>query len=607
MDYTTKPIVRRLLFGMSLIVLGAVAGTIATLILVDGRSESWTEAGLQSGTTENESKLPGHSDSSTFAGPQNTDPPTNSSEVRNISDLSGIESDFSRSVALFNLLRTADKPTLRALIRQSAIVEPTSRRREIHTAIFRRFAELDPVGALNEIKGFQTQQQRFLVEAVFREWSVMDLDSALEAATQLGRANKSAAIAAILTTRDDLSQELRSEMAVQMGDEELGLELISESRQYDMIENPSEAFSQLLNDSMDNDYQWELLVRVAEEWIERDGLQAIAQISSEFTDRFERSKILSSIYDVIAATDPLRAFEHAQTLPVASRMLALNSLARAWAEEDYQEAWDGVSSVEALSTRRELQSTVVDTWGGQDPRGLLENLHLVPDALVKDARETAIREISRTDPEEAVGWLKKIGEGAYSSSMMYSLVLNWTQQDPEAALEWVNSEPNIANIRDRLVSQVFEELTMIDVERAMNLALEDSRGLEKEVVSRLAVRDAESAIALLPRVREEHALDAYVTVGWSLIHDNDTETVLKLADQLAKEQREPYLARTIPMWARESPKSLIDAIETLPSEALKTQSAQEMTRANEWRNNLSDEQIRYLTKFLPEEVEEPTD
>ncbi len=592
-----------------LVALGFVAGLIVMLVVDRSPSVSPPVASQQSQQPDNARPTPTSNDSTASTlDAASLDPVPNPIDLLTITDLMHSEPDFTQSVLLFNILHNSDESKLRELIRQSETVSPTSRRRNTQIAIFRRFAELDPVGALNEIKGFQTHQQKFLVEAVFREWSISDLDRALEATKQLVRENKRAAITAILTTRDDLSQELRHEMAVQMGDEELGLEVITESSQYDAIENPSEAFSKLLNDSINNRYQIELLVRIAEEWIERDGLQVLPQISNKITlenDQF--SEVLSGIYRVAAAVDPGVALEHAQALSVATRGRMMRSIARAWAVEDYHQALEGVSSVEALSTRSELQSIVFEAWGERDPRELLQNLHLVPARLVEEATGTAIRSIAYEDPEEAVGLLKTIKVGGYHRSVLYGLVSEWSRQHAEAAFDWVLTEPRISNIRDRLVSVVFRELSLIDPKRAMSLALKDSRGLEKEVVFTIAVRNAEFAVALLPRVREEYALDAYSSVGRALIYDLDPEAALELGNQLSGDQRDTYLSRTISTWASELPQSLIEAIGTLPSEALKSHAAKELTSANEQWNSLSEDQLRYLSKFLTEEENEQTD
>ncbi len=612
MASSTQSATRRIALAASLVVTGAFIGTIATLILVDGRSEGPSETDRQSGNAVSETKTPEYSESSMLAESQQTDSPINRSDVREIPNLSGLESDFSRSVALFNLLQKADEPTLRDLIRQSKSVTPASQRRNIQKAVFRRFAGIDPIGALTEIEQFETYLQGFLIEAVFREWSLLDLDGAVVAAKQLQGMNKRAAIRAILTTRDDLSQEMRRQLAVQMGNEELGLAMINDSRKYEAIDNPAQTWNEVLEDSIENQFQSEFLVRIAEEWIERDGIQILGQVMDSISDLHDRHNVLSPVLGAIAALDPHGAMEQALTLSHGNRMFALNVIAQAWAEMDGQQALEAISSIPSGSIRRQTQEVAIRTWGYQDPKGLIQKLQLVPENLVELANQTAILTIARNDPEEAANLMKTVENRNSQTSIMWGLVHEWAGQDTDAALNWVLSQTINSNQRADLIGVVLRPLSMDDPQRAMDLALKQStgstgRGLETVVIAELAYRDADTAIELLPRVREPFALEAYVTVGSALVYSHNPQRALKLGEQLNEVQRHHFFVSVIRNWSHHAPESLFDDIETLPSDELKSEAAKMIVSNNSWSKTFTDVQIRHARTFLTDKDRDELD
>ena len=183
--------------------------------------------------------------------------------------------------------------------------------------------------------------------------------------------------------------------------------------------------------------QLETLLRVAQFWVEKDGIQVIDQIGATLSDTTVREAVIASVLQRVATTDPQMALQQALKLKGASRRLALQAIIEIWATTDPQAALAGVSNLESRSDRTTLQETILRVWANISPQGLLEAVESLPENLRKLGLEEALLVISRDTPEEAVRLMADLTDRELVDKLSKEIATYWSEQDPRAALDWV--------------------------------------------------------------------------------------------------------------------------------------------------------------------------
>ena len=523
--------------------------------------------------------------------------------VESLDDLEAFDRGFDRSVALHILLASSEEQQLVKLIQQSREIEHYSQRRSIQTAIFQKFATLNPKAALGQIATLPRFERDALVTATFSQWALVDLDGATAHAKSLRGFQQHAALRGILQSRDDLSEELRREIARRIGNEQIAVEMIAQSTLSELGENPEQAWSDLVSDDISNSSQEGLLIQVAEAWFDQSGMGVLDEINASALDWSTRLSVLSAIVNRLVQTDPGKAFDYVSGMQDEGFNL-LSIVARAWANLDPQSALRAALSIDSGLVSRNLQHSIVQVWASNDPQSILDNLDQLPEASRAMAEGQAIMAIARTSPVEAALLMAAMEDPVNRYSVAYTIVSHWVQTDVDAALDWVLSNGDLKDLREDLLPLVLNRLALENPELAMQTALNqpvsrNGSGMEYTVLSYLAAHDPQKALSMLPQVREgQTRLWAHISVGGALIRAGQTDSALKLATSLQESQRERYYRNLISTWASNDAKGLYDNIDRLPSVKTKSSAALTLITWNSWQKNLSEGQIDQVKNYL---------
>ena len=121
------------------------------------------------------------------------------------------------SVALDNMLQNANIAKLVDLLEQSHNLENFEKQRSAGVQILRKFATLDPIQALTYAESFPKIQYEHFASLIYRDWSLFDLDSALNYAEQhvptLSIEGKTAIFEQIIRANWDRSDEVKLQIA----------------------------------------------------------------------------------------------------------------------------------------------------------------------------------------------------------------------------------------------------------------------------------------------------------------------------------------------------------------------------------------------------------
>ena len=204
-----------------------------------------------------------------------------------ISEIFSQPSIFDQQTAIFDSLSSASAQELKDLWMQSQEVERQSHRKKLQHAILRKLATINPHDALHLIDDVSIFETDLMVRSLFIEWSISQLDKAIETAKSLSRDQRQVALEAILNTRDDLTDARRHDIAIQLEHKEVFLKLASDSKASQNIADPQESWETLLNDEVEDVLQTESLVKVAEMWFEEIGFEVLSKIYSTNTDNYQ--------------------------------------------------------------------------------------------------------------------------------------------------------------------------------------------------------------------------------------------------------------------------------------------------------------------------------
>lgn len=522
-------------------------------------------------------------------------------------------SDFARRADLYALLAQSTTEELLEFLQQSEKISKNSLRRSTQEAIFQRLASLDPPLAIQKMLEYPKSRRAELVLGAFREWSVTDLDSAIEGARSLDRFTRVKALETILAYRDDLPTDELVEIAQKIENARFALQALSEFDAETLIDQPVEAWNKVTTDNVLDSRQVDILSVIASEWVEQSGLEALTHILKSSLG-FHDLGLARELVGGIVESDPKSVFEFVMSLSPEEQTPLLDPLFTTWARSDPEAMFEGLASFRHSEHFRWLERRIAQTWARHDPKGMLERI----DAFSKDSQlkaiEHAVVEVARHSPKDAVEMMDSMaGRVGNISSIAPVLVAVWAVQDPREALDWVlmrEQDQESLDI-DLMMVQVLVELTHEDPQLAMQIALdrpESGHQLDVWVIEELAAIDIEQAVKLLPKVSEKNRRDAYIAVGRQLLQHHDPLGGIGIASNLPDEDRDYVQYRIARSWAGTFPIKMLEALEDIPSERVKSLAAKGLVLVDSWNHVLSDEQLNYVKTLLTDadlqEVEE---
>ena len=512
------------------------------------------------------------------------------------------ESTTDQYTALYTALSRATVDELRVWWAQSKQIERKSHRQTAQNAILREFAKNSPQEALRYIDDAAIFETDTLLKTVFREWAVSHLDGAIEAVSTLSVPRRDIALEAILDSRDDLSDSERRSIAVQLGNEEMYLKMVSDSKASQSIAEPKQSWDTLLNDSVNDSLQLESLAKVAEAWHAQIGFEVLSHMLAVASAN--RVPLLRPIVQL----DPAGAMDYVRGVDEDSDKLYLAStIAREWARTDPQGALSAVSTIQPPTLASRLESQVAATWALTKPNAVIENIELISEEFRIDTLETAFSRLAGKDPMGAIEKLSSVEHHVgNTSSIVRRIVYRWSDQEPDTAADWVlNTYPKEDPQRRTLLEPVLRSLVHQDPSKAFEIAIaqpasSDGFGLEVAVMQGIT-RDGDIELAkkLLPQVRGENTKTyVYSLIGGAMVEESKFDEALDFGQELSESEQPQYYGLVLDDWAEKDPKNLLASLESLPSDSIKSSAAFQLVFNNEYTPVLTDDQIEHAKTFL---------
>ncbi len=539
-------------------------------------------------------------------------------DLLNLSSLNEYESGFFKDVTLFLHLSDANIEQAVSLFKQSQELNfrSVSLKSNIQTVVVRRLATIDPKFALNLVEAIPLGQRDLLLSEIFREWAVFDLVSAIKYALDMDGWSKQIAAKSLISTRDDLSNDKRLEIASLLGVELLGGTILSMERVEHYMDTPEKAWHLIIDDDISDEFQHKTLMQIAKNWVQNDGLEVITQLIDFNTGWNDHYWIAEAVIAYEIGNNPRGAFQYASELPPTHDWgidisLGIRSGAvREWAKADPIMALDAISQVDNISEteRAQLVGALVESWANIDPRGILTNIELIPNHAHEQVKSQTAMALLHEDHQAAMNLMKGMTEGMPKLLTAGMLVSEWGATDADAAYDWVMSDSEIQNMRYKLLEITLQAIARTDPRRAWGLALQHLQdhssqevlGLDIIVVSSIAQQDVDLALELLSQVSEASRQIAFREVAKILVANQEYAKALDAAADLPENQRSGYYESIVKQWAQSDPESLFESIRELPSPEVRSQAAFSL-HLNAWQGALTDRQMKQLRRFLTRE------
>lgn len=339
--------------------------------------------------------------------------------------------------------------------------------------LFGKLAQFAPREALDRILQSSKFDTLDLVDVVFREWSIQNLEDSLVNATELGQPYQDVAYAAIVSEHDVTSLENAGEFPnsdkwkafLDKWEAAIGI--------LELKRNPVEAARQLLNDDVPDREQIALLEEIVDAWQPHMGFDILNVLLDQL---YVTDSVLSwQLVVRVLSADPTAAMEHITSGKQIKRpaMLGRHLVTEHWSEIGAFKTMVAAQELEDMGLGNIYFLEFLSVWGEEDPLDLLNQIDQVP----THARPFAVGKAIRKLAEKDIGAARRLFEsleavpGAMSEFAESELVRGWAVGDPESAFDWLleNSEERSLK-RTFLMPIILREYAKKDSEGATELA-----------------------------------------------------------------------------------------------------------------------------------------
>lgn len=448
--------------------------------------------------------------------------------LSSITEVLSLPSLFAQQEALHTIAGRADKKQLQILLKQAAGVANTLQRESLLQILVARLTEVDPQTAANIAKEAYENKNYTLLPQVYLHWAKLDIEASISSANNIKNTYQQSTaaqgvISAIGVNDIQLITEVSKRLGLDSSEEQYVSNALVEKASQDpgaamqeaMImpagherdsalqsiadtwatQNPQQAFSYTERIS-DNRLRQQLLETVLYRWAEIDP-QAAYDVLQTLPNAGRTSGINHTVFTYLANENPREALNVIENIPSSrNRADAYSATIQTWAASDAQAAANFVSQLDNKQLKQQLAPTVIQylstqspdealIWAReQDPSGQLYLQNTVVSQIATENPEraleialssqqptlrqqlivTVIDSLSYNDPTRAAGIIDQLPYADVSAKVINSVVYNWSNSDPDAAMAWVNSKSG--QIRDDGLISIGSQLASVDPDLA---------------------------------------------------------------------------------------------------------------------------------------------
>ncbi|MCY3540311.1 MAG: hypothetical protein OXH31_00160 [Gammaproteobacteria bacterium] len=478
--------------------------------------------------------------------------------------------------------------------------------------IVSELVQFDPQLTLELIEYLPVFDRSEAVQVVFAIWSFSDLPAALQAVNSVNASMWSVAVRTMLETRPDEFERIE-EYAEALGYSKQFEDIVqAEETQRVMSSDPFAAWHMITQDTVPDNEQIELLRDVVSTLMYQNGLEVLDQIF-ESRHRLE-SNLLDSLLHELVQHQPQDFFQHALTLPRDKQSWLLPIIFAAWSDSNPQEALGALDRIEQYNVST-IRSRLIHDWARSEPLKLLAELTTLSPAQRSKAATSALTRITKQNPQIAQEILFNWSDvsGVRLKDLQVSFVQNWARQNPEETYRWLSENvPANEEVHAYMLSLVLSSLSEEEPEKAISIALsqpDTSHYVQGQYFDHLvsslgASGHIDLVISMLDQVPEKALGTVVNEITRNLVHEGRWDEVIQQGSEITENERMWYFDRLGFHGSRENVQELLDRLDSLPSDDVRSVVVRRILSTHRlFGNLLTDSQrkdLESLSAQLPE-------
>ncbi|MYD79829.1 MAG: hypothetical protein F4X44_04355 [Gammaproteobacteria bacterium] len=569
---------------------------------------------------DSEDELKTNSQSSSLAESSSKDEPESFPALQPLSKILEIPSRFNRRSAMHRFVATSDAPALRDLLKQSEAIGNRQLREEVQEVVVLKLASLDEMDTIAYFEGMEDDRRSSLTKLVFQERSLLDLDDSIAFAEGLDALGRTAAMKGIADMREDLSMDRWNAIASRLVNQEEANNIRAVSMARVAIEDPDEALQSFLSNyggELSEDAQIRLFEHISRALINKHGPRsALGRVDQAIGSSQYRGRVLNVFFDELRKDDPELAVQLAVEMSHGEDELVVGGVVLGWAFYDPMGALKATLSIQEVEQRNiALQAFPLSGAAENIPEQIIATLSNYPVEGTSSNEgvgliiRRAVRALAKKSPEDAVRHFYLIPNEAERLELAKDVAKTWSRSDVRSALNWINTNDEVQELRQRLFPVAIRELVYEDPQLALQTALEletqdHGIGPEAGVIEELAKIDVETALGMLRNARnEETLLSAAQSIGRSLIQDGDSQRAMEIAKELPESSQEAYFESLLSNWVLNDGFGLFESFHRLPTTETRKAAARSLLTSQRSMNGirLTEEQEEKVLSFLSED------
>lgn len=530
--------------------------------------------------------------------------------TKNVSVGSG-ESTNLNIRAFVEQLNSWNSEELERALEQATSTPDASNSVSMNTLLLGELAHINPQHALDSVWNFPSVYWNDLLPIVFQEWSVLNLNEAVQAASNLVGTLQEVAMRAILGEQQDLSYPSLLNLTRKLGVYELTQRLIRESEAIELLDRPAEAWDLMVTSNSLTDEYWNVLGEIVNAWKQTEGIAVLDQLHEDLYHR--NIATFTHLLRTVAEDEPQQAFDWVVGTSAGVQGETAATILEPWVRLDPASAMQATSRLASRGNRFWTRHVITSVWAEKNPRELIQHIALLPKKNRSIAVSSALVNLVQLDPEEALESLEQLRSvpSAVDQDAEIDLIRSWSQKDPVAAIEWVKTNKDKSSSQYRYMTRdIARAYALIDPDKALAFASGEAPNsflsgsfLETEVIDSLASRgQVDVAIQLLNQVRDPAQPEVVRVVAENLIRVNRIEDVLELAQRLTEDQQVDYFKSITFSWMIDNPTSLVDNLSNIPSGRVREELVLELlVLSDRFEDYLTATQIETVREYLNDE------
>ena len=364
------------------------------------------------------------------------DPPTGESATGEIpatlADTHHLTSPFMQKVALLDLLRSSDPRTMEALLDETSTLDRLSPSREFaELAIYTRFAELDPRGALGRMVADEVGW--WGLREVIALCAKTDPDGVLNYVDALDEPHRTMLAGMILREskgREDIQTAFAARFSLHRD--------LDRARALEAADtDPRGAWHAAL--SLDARSRPGSLSLVATQWARSDPVAAF-EAAAALDDAQLRDSVKGRVVSEWMRADQDAALDWVLALPPSGHREAIATALNTLAGTDPEAALATLVDLDDRVLLQRLSSRMAWNWASYEPQAATDwALAQASSQMPPELIHTVMYTITLSSPEDAISFASRLDDPLQRTAAFKSVFATWAQTDVRAAAQWIDA------------------------------------------------------------------------------------------------------------------------------------------------------------------------